>query len=184
MSQTLKVTYVDEYDIRKMVGPSQGGRATMMRPLWGCRWLTAQDLCDFMGTTWAPCSNLETAVLGSCEFRTSLQSLCVLFSLPCLSKIVCVCPISAWPPRGARLESGYGLCNATYGMSTSYGLAIFKSCTTFCKTKKPVNLYENHTAASCLCSEAARKGEYGQNMGPVNPSQAKMGLKCTSLLCS
>lgn len=71
-----------------------------------------------------------------------------------------------------------GLCNATYDMSTGYGLTIFSNLYNFSLNKiveaaAPVNPYENLTAASCLRTEAARKGGYGQDTGSVDPSQAK-----------
>ena len=56
---------------------------------------------------------------------------------------------------GLRAVPMRGLCNATYDMSTGYGLMIFSNLYNFTLKKiieaaEPVNPYENLTAASCL----------------------------------
>ena len=68
-----------------------------------------------------------------------------------------------------------GLCNATYEMSTGYGLTIFSNLSNFSQKQiveaaEPVNPYENLTAASCLRREASRrphgKGDAGRIRAP------------------
>ena len=56
--------------IWKMFGPSQGGRRVMVRPLWGCRRITAQYPCDFSGTAQAASGKIAIAVRGPSQERT------------------------------------------------------------------------------------------------------------------
>ena len=57
-----------------------------------------------------------------------------------------------------------GLCDATYDISTGYGLTIFQICillnfplNKIVDAAEPVNQYEKPTVASCLRTEASRR---------------------------
>ena len=47
---------------KENVNTSQGGRTVIVRSPWGCCKITALYLCDFIGTTRAPCGNVTIAV--------------------------------------------------------------------------------------------------------------------------
>ena len=99
----------------------------------------------------------------------SVQRLCG----DCTEIVQCQCSCravaaaSAWKSYGARAGIGLrmvpvrGLCNATYGMSTGYGLTIFFSfffsLNQIVEATEPMNPYENLTATSCLRREASRR---------------------------
>ena len=86
---------------------------------------------------------------------------------------------------GLRTVHVRGLCNATYDMSTGYGLTIFFK---FVKLLAKPNRRGRGVRESVQKShsrllppqgglaEAARKGGYGQDTGSVDPSQAKCEL--------
>ena len=92
---------------------------------------------------------------------------------------------------GLRTVPVRGLCNATYDMSTGYGLTIFFK---FVKLLAKPNRRGRGARESVRKShsrllppqgglaEAARKGGYGQDTGSVDPSQAKceLGKYCYS----
>ena len=151
--------------------------------------------CDFLGIVGGyglrhMCSHYLRA---SCNFFygasgatrcKSVQRLCGV----CMEIVQCQCscrPVSA----ASRMEivrspcggSAFarvplrGLCNATYNMSTGYGLTIFPNLSNFSlnqivEAAEPVNPYENLTAASCLRREASRrphgKGDTGRIRAP------------------
>ena len=156
--------------------------------------------CNFLGIVggygvWATptaymCSH---CVRASCDFfygasgatrgNLSVQRLCG----DCTEIVQCQCSCravstaSAWKSYGAR--SGIGLrtvpvrelCNATYDMSTGYGLTNFSNLYNFSlnqivEAAEPVNPYENLTAASCLRREASwrphGKGDTGRIRAP------------------
>ena len=55
------------------------------------------------------------------------------------------------------------------------GLRFLKNCHSgelnkIVEAKAPMNLYDNHTTASCLHTDAARKGGYGHFAGAVSSS--------------
>ena len=91
--------------------------------------------------------------------------------------------LSVRPPRGARvgivrchLRHVYGL--RTYDFSNLYNFPLNK----IIEAAEPVDPYENLTAASCLRTEAAWKGGYGQDTGSVDRSQAKCELGIIEVL--
>jgi len=100
---------------------------------------------------WAS-GNLAIAVRGPCDCPKSFN-LRTIFFCPNVHLQSCVfCTISARPPRGARAV----ICNATYDMSTVYGLTIFSNLYNFSLNKTveaaaPVNPYENLTPMRCSC---------------------------------
>ena len=74
------------------------------------------------------------------------------------------------PVRGfvqCHLRHVYGL--QAYDFSNLYNFSLNK----IVEAAAPVNPYENLTAASCLRTEAARKGGYGLRRPIADPSQAK-----------
>ena len=91
---------------------------------------------------------------------------------------------------GLRAVTLRGLCNATYDMSTGYGLTIFSK---FVKLLAKPNRRGRGARESVRKShsrllppqgglaEAARKGGYGQDTGSVDPSQAKCELLRTDI---
>ena len=150
--------------------------------------------CDFLGIVGGyrlrhMCSHCLRA---SCNFffgasgatrGYSVQRLCG----DCAEVVQCQCscrPVSAASAQkscGARAGIGLrtvpvrGLCNATYDMSTVYGLTIFPNLSNFSlnqivEAAEPVNPYENLTAASCLRREASRRmhgnGDTGRIRAP------------------
>ena len=123
----------------------------------------------------------------------SVQRLCGDFTE--IVQCQCSChAVSARKSYGARAGIGLrtvpvmpvrGLCNATYDMSTGYGLTIFfKFVKLLAKVRlnqiveaaEPVNPYENLTAASCLRREDSRRLHEKEDTGSVDPSQAKCEL--------
>ena len=80
------------------------------------------------------------------------------------------CPISARPSRGAH--DGIVQCHLrhVYGLRAYDFLNLYNfSRNKIVEAAAPVNPYENLTVASA----SARKGEYGQDTGSVDPSQVK-----------
>ena len=83
-----------------------------------------------------------------------------------------------------------GLCNATYDMSMGYGLPILLKCVKL--LAKPnrrgrgarESVRKSHSRLlppQGGLAEAAQKGGYGQDMGSVDPSQAKCELGMRSV---
>ena len=115
-----------------------------------------------------------------------------------LCNVSAVAVQSLQPPHGTRAGIGLrtvpvrGLCNATYDMSTGYGLTIFFK---FVKLlAKPIrrgrgaheSIQKSHSRLlppQGGLAKAARKGGYGQNTGSIDPSQAKceLGISFTFL---
>ena len=89
---------------------------------------------------------------------------------------------------GIGLRTVRGLCNATYEMSTGYGLTIFSNCQTSRETNHRgrgarESVRKSHSRIlppQGGLAEAARKGGYGQDTGSVDQSQAKceLGITC------
>ena len=80
---------------------------------------------------------------------------------------------------GIRTVPVRGLCNATYEMSTGYGLTIFKTLSNFSRNQiveaaEPVNPYENVTVASCLRREPSRRPHGKGDTGRI---RARYGLR-------
>ena len=97
----------------------------------------------------------------------------------CTEIVQCQCSCRAVSASSARKSYGVraGIVQCHLLRATGYGLTIFSNLSNFSLSQnveaaEPVNPYENLTAASCL----RRKGEYGQDMGSVDPSQAKCEL--------
>ena len=126
---------------------------------------------------------LATGIVQFLLRGKSVQRLCG----DCTEIVQCQCscrPVSAASARksyearagiGLRAVSVRGLCNATYDMSTGYGLTIFPNLSNFSlnqivETAEPVNPYKNLTAASCLRREASQrphgKGDTGRIRAP------------------
>ena len=151
-------------------------------------------LCDFFGIVCGyglrrMCSHCLGA---SCDFfygasgatrGKSVKRLCG----DCTEIVQCQCSCRAVSAASARKSYGAragiglrtvpvrGLCNATYEMSTGYGLTIFSNLSNFLRNQiveaaEPVNPYKNLTAASCLRREASRrphgKGDTGRIRAP------------------
>ena len=104
----------------KMFDPSQGGRMTVMQPLWGSRRLTVKYPYDFTGTSRAASSNLAIAVRRL--VRMSHES---TISIPMSTENRTFAARSARGLHVVAVEWGMGFCDATYSMSTGYGLTIF-----------------------------------------------------------
>ena len=118
----------------------------------------------------------------------SVQRLC----RDCTEIVQCQCSFRAVSPHGNRTEpvrgSAFARCpcgDCAMPPTTCLQATVLRffshllnfSLNQIVEAAEPVNPYENLTAASCLVqgglAEAARKGGYGQDTGPVDPSQAK-----------
>ena len=157
-------------------------------------------LCDFLGIVGGyglrrMCSHWLRA---SCNFfygasgATRDKSVQGLFG-DCTEVVQCQCSchsVSAASARksyGARSGIGLGtvpmreLCTATYDMSTGYGLTIVKLLAKPNRRRRGARESVRKSHSRLLppqggLVEAARKGGYGQDMGSVDPSQAKCEL--------
>ena len=138
-------------------------------------------LCDFFyGASGATRGKSVNRLCGDCTEIVQCQCSCCVVSAASARK-----SYGARAGIGLRTVPMQGLCNATYEMSTGYGLTIFFK---FVKLLVKPNRRGRGARESVRKSHsrllppqgglagAARKGGYGQDTGSVDQSQAKCEL--------